>query len=90
MLRRWTAYLVVSAFLAGVGLCLMADAKDTDFNPGSASTLTHTTQPCDASLVPCEDQSGANKLFLTSFLDTEQNSFYKGVSLPPPFPPPRG
>lgn len=90
LLRRWAVYLVVSSFLAGLGLCLSAPLNDNYLGPGSASTPTHTAQVCEASVVLSEDQSGSHRLVLASSLDTEQNTFYKGVSLPPPLPPPRG
>lgn len=90
LVRRWTVYLVVLSFLVGLGLCLNAPLNDNYLGPGSASTLTHSAQVCEAPAVPCEDQGASKSVVATSFFGTEQNPFYEGVSLPPPSPPPRG
>lgn len=90
LVRRWTVYLVVLSFLAGLGLCLNAPLNDNYLGPGSASTLTHSAQVCEVSVVSCEDRTTSHRLLVASPLDAEQHSFYEGVSLPPPSPPPRG
>lgn len=90
MIRRLTVYLVAFGFVAGLGLCLIADLKDNHHGTGTASTVANTIEFCEASAVSCEDQFGSHRFLLASSLDTEQNTLYKGVSLPPPFPPPRG
>ncbi len=89
MARRWTVYLVIWGFLAGLGLCLITDLNDTHHSAGPPLTLTYTNQACDISVLPCEDLFGSNTLRLASSLDTEQTSLYEGISLRPPFPPPR-
>ncbi|MEE8283016.1 MAG: hypothetical protein V3R47_05820, partial [candidate division NC10 bacterium] len=90
LIRRWTVCIVVCGFMAGLGLCLIADFHGNHHGEASPSTVTHIAQACGTSVVPCEDQSGSNRLLLASSLSTEDHTFQEGVSLPPPFPPPRG
>jgi len=89
MIRRCTAFFAVFALLAGLWLCL-ADPAVSLHGPGSPSTVIHTAQACETSLVPCEGHFGSNRLLLASCLGTEQNTLYEGVLLSPPSPPPRG
>lgn len=88
--RKWTVYLVVCGFLVGLTLCLIPHFEDHHHGSGVPSPLSHTAQACGTSVVPCESQSGSQNLLLTSFLTPHQKNFYEGVSLRPPFPPPRG
>ncbi len=90
LIRKWTVYLVVCGFLTGLGLCLVI-AHDDDHHHASEAPLTvsHTAQACATSAVLCEDQPDSHRLLLASSFDTEQNAFYEGLSLRPPFPPPR-
>jgi hypothetical protein len=90
LIRRWAVYLVVIGFLAGLNLCLIPHFDDHHHGSGAPSTETHIAQACGTFAVVCEDQPDSNRLLLASALDTEQNPFYDGVSLRPPFPPPRG
>ncbi len=90
MLRRLTVYLVAFGFVAGLGLCLITDLKDKHHGTGTVSTVTYTIEFCEASAVSCEDQSGSHRFPLASSVSSDQKSFYEGVSLAPPFPPPRG
>jgi hypothetical protein len=88
--RKWTASLVVLGFIVGLGLCLTI-AHDDSHHDGSKApwTLTHTSQACGISVVPCSGQSGSSSLPLILSLHTEHNTLYEGVSIRPPSPPPR-
>ncbi|MFQ5684858.1 MAG: hypothetical protein ACE5HC_16520 [Candidatus Binatia bacterium] len=90
LIRKWMACFVVCGFVAGLGLCLIIDHNDHHHGSGVPSTLSHTAQACGTSVVPYEDQLASNCLPLVSSFDREQNTFYEGVLLSPPFPPPRG
>lgn len=90
MIRRWTVYLLVYSFLAGLGLCLVKDLNHNHDASESPCTLTHTAHAGGTSAIPCEDQLVSNNLPLTSSMNTVQNAFYESVPLTPPFPPPRG
>ena len=89
LIRKWTVYLVVCGFLAGLGLCLVKDLNHKHQIFESPCTLTHTAHGGGTSAVLCEIQFGSNRLLLASSLDGEQNIFYDGIPLTPPFPPPR-
>ena len=88
--HRLTVYLVAFGFLVGLALCLATDPNHSHHGSESSSTLSHTAQACGTSVVPCEDQLASNRLPLILSLSTELNTFYEGLSLRPPFPPPRG
>lgn len=90
LLRRWTVYLVVCGFLAGLALCLITDLYDTHHGPATTFRVTYSVEFCEAFVVSCEDESDSHRLLLVSSLAPERNTFYEGVSFPPPFPPPRG
>lgn len=90
LIRKWTVYIVVCGFLAGLGLCLTADLNGSHHGSSAPSTVTLTAQTCGTSVVPCEGQSDPHRLLLASSLGTEEDAFHKGVTLTPPFPPPRG
>lgn len=89
MKRRWTVYFVLCGFLAGFSLCVNADLNGSDHQSGAPSAMTEVVQACGTSVVTCEGQLGSHRLLLAFSLDTEQNPFYEGISLTPPFPPPR-
>jgi hypothetical protein len=89
LIRRWTVYLMLYAFVASVGLCLEADPGAKHDGPGSP--FVHTTQVCWASLVLSKSESSLDGLLVyASSLSVHENTFYEGVSLTPPSPPPRG
>jgi len=90
LIRKWTVYLVVCGFLAGLTLCLIPHFDDHHNGSGAPSAETHIAQACGTSVVPCEGQLDPDGLPLILSLSTELNTFYEGVSLRPPFPPPRG
>lgn len=90
MIRRWTVCLVVCGFLVGLVLCLVVDLNVSHPGSESATTVTHTAHGGGTSAVLCEDQFDSNRLLLASSLGAEQNIFYEGIALTPPFPPPRG
>ncbi len=90
LISRWAVYLVVCGFLAGLTLCLIPHFDDHHHGSKAPSTETHIAQACGTSVVPCEGQLTPDSLPLILSFRTEVNTFYKGVSLTPPFPPPRG
>ena len=90
LIRRCTMSFVVFAFLAGLWLCLAANPAVSHHGPDSPSTVIHTAQACGTSGLVCVGQFGSNRLLLTSFLGTEQNTLYQDTWLMPPSPPPRG
>ena len=89
MIRKWTIYIVVCGFLAGLGLCLIVEHDDNHPGPEVPSTLFYTSQACGTSAVLSEDQFDSTRLLLASLLQTREDNLFKGVSLRPPFPPPR-
>ena len=90
LIRRWMVYPIICGFLAGLGLCLITDLTDSNHRSQAASTVTHTAHDGGASALLGENQFGSTRLLLASSVVPEQNTFYEGVSLPPPAPPPRG
>lgn len=89
MIRRWTLYLVLGAFLTGPALCLIIDLNDIHYGPWSTTTLTYAADACGTSGVVHKGPSDSSRPLVSSLLGLEQDSFYKGVQLRPPFPPPR-
>jgi len=89
LIRRWTVWLVVCGFLAGLTLCLILHFDDHHHGSGAPSAETYIAQVCGTPVVPCEGQSTSNSLPLLLSLRTELKTFYEGISLTPPFPPPR-
>ena len=81
---------MVCGFLAGLGLCLIADHNENHHGTGAPSTLINTAQACGTTVVPCEGQFNSHGLVLGSSLGTDEHTFYDGVRLKPPSPPPRG
>jgi len=79
---------VVCGFLAGLTLCLVTGNDDNHHSPRGPLTLSYCAQACGTPVVPCEGQSTSNSLPLLLSLSTEQKTFYEGISLTPPFPPP--
>ncbi|MFQ5684596.1 MAG: hypothetical protein ACE5HC_15155 [Candidatus Binatia bacterium] len=88
--HRLTVYVVAFGFLVGLALCLATDLNHSHHGSESPSAETHIAQACGTSVVPYEDQLASNSLPLILSLRTELNTFYEGVLLSPPFPPPRG
>lgn len=89
LLAKWALSVLVFALMAGLGPCLLPDLYGGSFDSAAPVTRAHDVQACDASAVSFQDQSGSADLVLASPLDTDSNTFYEGVSLTPPFPPPR-
>ena len=88
--RKWAALLVVFGFIVGLGLCLTVAHDDNHHHAsGKPWTVSHTSQACGTSVVPCKTQLAPISLGLLLSLNTEQDAFYEGISLRPPFPPPR-
>lgn len=87
--RKWTVLMVACGFLAGLTLCLIPHFDNHHHGSEAPLTVSHTAQACGTSVVPSESQSALNSLPLLLSLSTEQNALYEGVSLRPPFPPPR-
>lgn len=90
MRRRQTVYLVVFIFWAGLGLCLTVGGGKDNHGSHVPSSLPQSAEACATSVVPSEPPSTSASLLLILSLNTEQNTFYEGVSLRPPSPPPRG
>lgn len=87
--RKWTVLIVVCGFLAGLTLCLIPHFDNHHHGSEAPWTASHTAQACGISVVPCETHSDPDNLPPTLSLNTEQDTLYEGVSLRPPFPPPR-
>jgi hypothetical protein len=90
MIRRCTASFVVSAFLAGLWLCLAAGPAVSHHGPGSPSTVVQTAQACGTSAIVLGEQFGPIALLPSSLLAMEQNTTYEDIGPTPPSPPPRG
>ncbi|MFQ5657537.1 MAG: hypothetical protein ACE5G5_08360 [Candidatus Methylomirabilales bacterium] len=90
LIQKWTVCVVVCSFLTGLSLCLIADLNGSAHQSEASSAMTEVAQACGISVVPCEGQLASNRLPLILSLSTEQNTFYEGIWLTPPFPPPRG
>lgn len=90
MPRRWTTYLLAGGFLVGLSLCLITDFSYDHHGSEVPFTLSHTAQACGTLATLCIDQFDFVGLRLASFQDTHESTLYEGVSLRPPFPPPRG
>ena len=89
MTRKLTVLIVVCGFLAGLTLCLIPHFDNHHHGSEAPLTVSHTAQACGTSVVPRESQSGPNSLPLILSLSMEQETFYEGISLRPPLPPPR-
>jgi len=89
LIRKWTVYLAVFGFLVGLHVCLVANFGQ-EYRSEAPSTLAHTVQVCGTSVLVFEREDLSNPLCLTSSLSVEQHPLYEGISLTPPFPPPRG
>lgn len=90
LIRRGTVYVLVCGFLTGFGLCFIIDHDDNHHGPGAPLTVSHTAEACGTPAVLCKDHLDCTKVLLASSLETPDNTLYEGVSLRPPFPPPRG
>lgn len=89
LVRKWTVYVALFGFLVGFHVCLVANF-DEEYRSEAPSTIAHTVQVCGTSVLFFECENPPNPLRLTSSLSVEQHTHYEGITLTPPFPPPRG
>ena len=90
LIRRCTLYLVLSASLVGLWLCLAADPAAKHHGPGSPSTAIHAAEDCRTLVSVRGEESGSRAPLPSSLLAMEQNTTYEDIRLTPPSPPPRG